>query len=71
MLSIIRNFSNVASASLTVCSGLLKITESREEEEKEEEYMNIYSDEYILSGPADETPDPVPDSGRIRIDYQE
>ena len=47
-----------------------EVTKQREEEEKEEEYMNIYSDEYILSGPADETPDPVPDSGRIRIDYQ-
>ena len=47
-----------------------EVTKQREEEEKEEEYINIYSDEYILSGPADETPDPVPDSGRIRIDYQ-
>ena len=47
-----------------------EVTKQREEEEKEEEYINIYSDEYILSGPADETPDPVPDSGRIRVDYQ-
>lgn len=47
-----------------------EVTKQREEEEKEEEYINIYFDEYILSGPADETPDPVPDSGRIRIDYQ-
>ena len=47
-----------------------EVTQQREEEEKEEEYMNIYSDEYILSGPADETPDPVPDSERIRLDYR-
>ena len=47
-----------------------EVTQQREEEEKEEEYINISSDEDILSGPADETPDPVPDSGRIRIDYQ-
>ena len=47
-----------------------EVTKQREEEEKEEEYINISSDEDILSGPADETPDPVPDSGRIRIDYQ-
>ena len=46
-----------------------EVTKQREEE-KEEEYINISSDEDILSGPADETPDPVPDSGRIRIDYQ-
>lgn len=47
-----------------------EVTQQREEEEKEEEYINISSDEDILSGPADETPDPVPDSERIRIDYQ-
>ena len=47
-----------------------EVTQQREEEEKEEEYINISSDEDILSGPADETPDPVPDSGRIRVDYQ-
>lgn len=47
-----------------------EVTQQREEEEKEKEYINISSDEDILSGPADETPDPVPDSGRIRIDYQ-
>lgn len=46
-----------------------EVTKQREEE-KEEEYINISSNEDILSGPADETPDPVPDSGRIRIDYQ-
>lgn len=46
-----------------------EVTQQREEE-KEEEYINISSDEDILSGPADETPDPVPDSERIRIDYQ-
>ncbi len=44
-----------------------EVTQQREEKEKEEEYINISSDEDILSGPADETP--VPDSGRIRIDY--
>ena len=45
-----------------------EVTQQREEEEKEEEYINISSDEDILSGPADETP--VPDSGKIRLDYQ-
>ena len=45
-----------------------EVTKQREEEEKEEEYINISSDEDILSGPADETP--VPDSGKIRLDYQ-
>ena len=45
-------------------------TQQREEEDKEKEYKDISSSEDILSGPADETPDPVPDSGRIRIDYQ-
>lgn len=49
-----------------------EVTQQREEEEieKEKEYKDISSDEDILSGPADETPDPVPDSERIRIDYQ-
>ena len=47
-----------------------EVTQQREEEEKEEEYINISSDEDILSGPADETPDPVPDSERIRLDYR-
>lgn len=47
-----------------------EVTQQREEEEKEKEYINISSDEDILSGPADETPGPVPDSERIRIDYQ-
>ena len=45
-----------------------EVTQQREEEEKEEEYINISYDEDILSGPADETP--VPDSGKIRLDYQ-
>ena len=45
-------------------------TQQREEEDKDKEYKDISSSEDILSGPADETPDPVPDSGRIRIDYQ-
>jgi len=45
-------------------------TQQREEEDKEKEYKDISSGEDILPGPADETPDPVPDSGRIRIDYQ-
>ena len=45
-------------------------TQQREEEDKEKEYKDISSSEDILSGPADETPDPVPDSGRIRVDYQ-
>lgn len=44
-----------------------EVTQQREEEEKE---YNISSNEDILSGPADEPPDPVPDSERIRIDYQ-
>ena len=47
-----------------------EVTQQREEEEKEEEYINISSDEDILSGPADETPDPVPDSFGIRLDYR-
>ena len=47
-----------------------EVTQQREEKEKEKEYKDISSDEDILSGPADETPDPVPDSERIRIDYQ-
>ena len=44
-----------------------EVTQQREEEEKE---YNISSNEDILSDPADEPPDPVPDSERIRIDYQ-
>lgn len=49
-----------------------EVTQQREEEEKEKEkeYRDISSDEDISSGPADETPDPVPDSERIRLDYQ-
>lgn len=47
-----------------------EVTQQREEEEKEKDIYNISSDEDILSGPADETPEPDPDSGRIRIDYQ-
>ena len=47
-----------------------EVTQQREEEEKEKEYKDISSDEDILSGPADETPDPVPDSFGIRLDYR-
>lgn len=45
-----------------------EVTQQREEKEKE--YINISSDEDILSEPADKTPVPVPDSARIRIDYR-
>ena len=47
-----------------------EVTQQREEKEKEKEYKDISSDEDILSGPADETPDPVPDSFGIRLDYR-